>query len=241
MIDPHPNVSSSGCATTTSIVPTNGDTNDVNVLGHTHVADRLRPDDAAHALGAVLPDLATIAGVRLQTPLSSSLQRAITDGVACHPAADATFPSLAPVRSGVAALRRDLLAAGLPTGPARAVAHVGYELLLDGTLVGTPTEHAYRRALTGAADATDAIAIAHRARWRAFVDRITANAHHALRYDDVGWVADRLVAVLDHRPRLRLDAGDVPAVARVLDRHAGAIRGDAPHVLASTFAARHDG
>ena len=207
----------------------------MNVLGHTHVADRLRPDDAAHALGAVLPDLATIAGVRLRTPLRPPLQPAIADGVACHHAADATFHSLATFRTGVAALRRDLLAAGLPTGPARAVAHVGYELLLDGTLVGTPTEHAYRRALVGAAEATDAISPVHRARWRAFVDRITANARHALRYDDVGWVADRMVAILATRPRLRLDTASVPVVTRVLDRHADAIHDGAAAVFDSTF------
>lgn len=213
----------------------------MNVLGHTHVADRLRPEDAAHALGAVLPDLATIAGVRLQTPLPAMAQTAIADGIACHHATDATFHSLAPFHIGTAALRRDLLVAGLPTGPARAVAHAGYELLLDGTLIGSPTEQAYRRALAMASSATDAIAPAHRVRWRAFVDRITANARHALRYDDVEWVADRLVAILDHRPRLRLDAAHVPAMVRVLDRHAGTIREDAPHVLASTFASRPDG
>lgn len=212
----------------------------MNVLGHTHVAERLRPHDAAHALGAVLPDLASIAGVRLQTPLPAPAHAAIAEGIACHHAADATFHSLARFRAGAAALRRDLLAAGLPTGPARAVAHVGYELLLDGTLVGTPTEDAYRRALAGVADATDAIAPAHRARWLAFVDR-TTTVRHAPRYDDVEWVAGRLVAILAHRPRLRLDAAHVPAVARVLDRHVDAIRDDAPHVLGSTFASRLGG
>jgi hypothetical protein len=240
MIDPQPNVSSSGCATTTSIVPTAGETYDVNVLGHTHVADRVRPGDVAYALGAVLPDLASIAGVRLQTPLPPA-HAALAEGIACHHAADTSFHSLARFRTGAAALRYDLLAEGLTTGPARAVAHVGYELVLDGTLVGSPTEDAYRRALSGAAEAACAIVPAHRDRWSDFVERVAATARHSLRYDDVEWVAQRLVAILDRRPRLRLDAAHVPAVARVLARHVDAVRQEAPQVLSSTFAARRGG
>lgn len=216
----------------------------MNVLGHAYVAERARPGDDAYTLGAVLPDLASIAGVRLVLGAGTSapaVSSAIAEGVACHHAADATFHSLASFRTGVAAMRRELLDAGLPTGPARAVAHVGYELLLDGTLVGTATEHAYRRALAHAAGAAEAIAPAHRVGWLAFVDRIGASRRAPIRYDDVEWVADRLVAILRHRPRLRLDAAHVPAVARVLDRHVGAIGRAAPGVLASTFASRPDG
>jgi hypothetical protein len=219
--------------------PTASDTTDVNVLGHAYVAERARPGDHAHTLGAVLPDLASIAGVRLVPGAGSSapaVSPAIADGIACHHAADATFHSLALFRTGVAAMRRELLDAGLPTGPARAVAHVGYELLLDGTLVGTATERAYRRALTIGTTATDVIAPSHRARWSAFVDGVSGHVHRRLGYDDVEWVADRLVAILRHRPRLRLDPAKVPAVARVLDRHVDAIRRRAPDVLASTFA-----
>jgi hypothetical protein len=222
-------------------VPTNGDTNEVNVLGHTHVADRLRPDDVAHALGAVLPDLATIAGVRLQTPLRTPAHTALAEGIACHHAVDATFHSLARFRTGAAALRHDLLAAGLPTGPARAVAHVGYELLLDGALVGSAAEDAYRRAVAIAATATDVISPVHRAQWRAFVHRIAMDGHRTVRYDDVDWVAGRLFGLLATRPRLRLERRDVASVALVLGRHAPAIRASAGDILDSTYASRRVG
>jgi hypothetical protein len=215
----------------------------VNVLGHAYIAERARPGDDAYALGAVLPDLASIAGVRLDVGagMSAAVSSAIGDGIACHHGADASFHSLASFRAGAAAMRHELLDAGLPTGPARAVAHVGYELVLDGALVGTAAEDAYRRALTIATTATDAISPLHRPRWSAFVDRIATHAHRPIRYDDVDWVAGRLVTLLADRPRLRLDAGDVAAVALVLGRHAPAIRAGAGDILDSTFAPRRAG
>lgn len=214
----------------------------MNVLGHAYVAERTRPGDRAYILGAVLPDLASIAGVRLVTGTPRPrVSPAIADGVACHHAADATFHSLALFRTGTAAMRLELLDARLPTGAARAVAHVGYELVLDGTLVGTATEDAYRRAVADADMTTAAIAPGHRARWAGFVERINAHGRVAIRYDDVDWVAHRLVAILANRPRLRLDVAHVPAVARVLDRHVDAIRGHAPDVLTRTFVPRVGG
>lgn len=213
----------------------------MNVLGHAYVAERRRPADDAFVLGAVLPDLASIAGVRLAVGTSPRAAPAsIADGIACHHAADATFHSLAPFRSRVAAMRRDLLDAGLPTGPARAVAHAGYELLLDGTLVGTATEGSYRRALANVTEATGAIAPAHRARWLAFGDWIGARPR-PMRYDDVEWVAQRLVDILGRRPRLRVEAAHERTVADVLAHHAGAVTGEAPAVFASTFASPRDG
>lgn len=213
----------------------------MNVLGHTYVADRVRPGDAEHALGAVLPDLATMAGVRLAVGAAREVTAAtIADGIRCHHATDAAFHTLDRFRVGATALRRDLLDAGLPTGPARAVAHVGYELILDGTLVGTDTEAAYRRALPLAASpaALGAITPAHRSRWVAFVERVGVSGDRPIRYDDVDWVAERLVAILTRRPRLALGAHHVPAVARVLGSHAVSIRAAAPEILASTFGGR---
>src|SRR5690606_20337725 len=78
-------------------------------------------------------------------------------GVRCHLDADAAFHAHPRFRAGTRALRADLTARGIPRGPARAVAHAGWELLLDGTLVGGDAERAFRDAVGRAADAADAL------------------------------------------------------------------------------------
>ena len=117
----------------------------VNILGHTHVALAGGRDDAGYLLGAVLPDLAPMAGVKVARDALGpprgrrrALPRAHRRGV----------PRVTPPSwPGSRALRRALDARGVASGPARAVGHAGWELLLDGTLVGGPTEAAFRRAM----------------------------------------------------------------------------------------------
>lgn len=207
----------------------------MNVLGHAFVAERVRPGDDAHTFGAVLPDLASMAGVRIDRADAGG--PALAAGVRCHHAADAAFHSQHAFVAGAAALRRDLLAAGLRTGPARAVAHVGYELLLDATLAGGDADDAYRRAFTALATAESTLAVLRPAaheRWRSAVARFaTPRRGHD---GDPRAIAASLVAILRHRPRLALAAEDAPLVAAVLERHAGDVRRSAPAVLAAVTA-----
>lgn len=175
----------------------------MNFLGHVHAALAERRDDPAFLLGAVLPDLPGLdVGDRTG---------AVGEGLACHHRVDAAFHADPAFRTGSAALRSDLLAAGLATGPSRAVGHAGWELLLDGTLVGSPAEDGFRAAL------------AHAGR---------TDPPRRLRFDEPAWVADRLFALLDRRPRLRFAPADVGTVAAVLDRHAASVRAVAPDLLA---------
>lgn len=174
----------------------------MNVLGHVHAALAERRDDAAFLLGAVLPDLR---GLHV-----ADRTGAVGEGIACHHRVDAAFHADAAFRAGSGALRRDLLDAGLATGPARAVGHAGWELLLDGTLVGSPADDGFRAALVHAG---------------------RPGPHGRLRYDDPAWVAERLFALLDGRPRLRFARADLPTVAAVLGRHAPAVREAAPDLL----------
>src|SRR5690606_20932226 len=167
----------------------------VNVLGHTRVALGRGLDRPAEVLGAVLPDLAPAAGVRL---VRDRLDGPLAAGVRCHLDADAAFHAHPRFRAGTRALRADLTARGIPRGPARAVAHAGWELLLDGTLVGGDAERAFRDAVGRAADAADALDPADRPRWAAFVAR--ARVAGPLAYDDPRWVAVRLGTVLARRP-----------------------------------------
>ena len=221
----------------------------MNLLAHAWVALACGRDGPGEVLGAVLPDLATMARVRLDR---GRLAPGVAAGVACHLATDGAFHADPRFVAGSAALRRELLDAGVRRGAARAVGHVGWELLLDGTLLGTPAEAAFRRALDDADQVLDALDGDDRTRWRAFLarrdrDRAPGPGRDAgggagggpapLRYDDPGWVADRMVAILAPRPALALDADAVPAVRTALARHAGRVVAAAPDVLAATAAA----
>lgn len=189
----------------------------VNYLGHVAVAlatGRREPD---FVLGAALPDLASMVGVRIDR---ASLPPAVADGVACHLAADTAFHDHHAFRSGAAALRHDLRVAGLPTGPRRAIGHAGWELLLDGSLVGTDTEVAYREALIGAGAVAASVAPAHRTRWAAMIG---GGAPPRLRYDDPAWVTDRLVTMLARRPRLAVPHGAAPIITATLTAHVDAV------------------
>jgi hypothetical protein len=207
----------------------------VNLLAHTWVAHACGLDAPEEVLGAVAPDLATMAGVRLDR---DALGGPVADGVSCHLATDAAFHQDTTFLAGSSALRRDLLAVGVPRGAARAVGHVGWELLLDGLLVGEPAEAAFRQAFTVAEAVTPAVRPEDRARWEAFLGH--RRRPHALRYDDPAWVADRLVAMLAGSTRLRLPVEDAPAVAAVLAIHAEAVTATGEEVLAVTAdAVRH--
>lgn len=206
----------------------------MNVLGHTFVALRVGDDDPGYVLGAVLPDLAPMLGLRLHR---DRVEGRVKEGVRCHVDADAAFHANAQFRAGSAALRRDLTASGLGRGPAWAVGHAGWELLLDGTLVTTNAETAYWSALDAGDLVLDAIARPDRGRWLGFLAHRLREPRPILRYDDPTWVAERLYAVLCDRPLLRVLPDQLPDVTQVLDHHAPRVAAVASEVLATTVRA----
>jgi hypothetical protein len=208
----------------------------VNFLGHTHVA-LASGDDPVYVLGAVLPDLASMAGVRVDRTRSDGVLHA---GIRCHIETDAAFHSHALFREGSAAIRRDLVPLELPAGASRAIGHIGWELLLDGTLVGSRTESAFHYALIEGDRALAAIVTGDQPRWRAFLERWRSMTDARLRYDEPGWVAERLYLMLRSRPRLAFPEPAVPGVAEVLDRHAAAVAGVAAEVLDAMIVASAD-
>ncbi|MGH9242966.1 MAG: hypothetical protein ACRD29_01340 [Acidimicrobiales bacterium] len=201
----------------------------MNFLGHAYVALGLGSEDPVFVLGAVLPDLVSMARVRL---IRSHLHGPLHDGVRCHVDADAAFHSNGEFVGGAAALRTELTDIGLRTGPARAIGHVGWELLLDGALIGSTAETAFRRAVDVGEVAVAAVDSPHRARWRAFLSRWDAAS--PLRYDDPEWVGQRILVMLARRPRLRLAEAQLPEVVDVLERHAPVVRSVAHDVLSDT-------
>jgi hypothetical protein len=206
----------------------------VNILGHTHVALAGGRDDSGYLLGAVLPDLAPMARVKV---VRTALPLPVADGVVCHVRTDEAFHAHPTFVAGSRSIRKALDARGVASGPARAVAHAGWELLLDGALVGTATEVAFRRAMAAGGDATTAMSAADASRWVAFVDR--SRSAPALAFGDPRWVADRLFGMLARRPRLRLPEDQVPTVAEVLAGQADQVRALAPDVFADTARAVH--
>jgi hypothetical protein len=205
----------------------------MNVLGHASVAQSWGGDDPAFVLGAVLLDLASMVNVRVDR---SRLGGPVGDGMRCHIDADAVFHDHPDFRAGSAALRRDLAGHGLDRGPVRAVGHAGWELLLDGTLVGSAAEAAYWRALDVGELASGAIPESDRHRWVRFLGY--RRRHPRLRYDDPPWVAERLHDLLARRPRLRFSREQLPAVAHVLGDHAERVAAVGPGVLATVTSRR---
>jgi hypothetical protein len=184
----------------------------VNFFGHALVAHHCRLGDEG-ALGAMLPDFAGMAGLRL---LAS--EGALRQGVELHHDTDRRFHAH-PTFVGLCASGIDtLVAQGVARGPARASCHVGLELLLDGALAGDAAARArYRAALERARDPHLTRGLQFREsdgaeRLGLLAERLrTAPLPQA--YADASRVAERLAHLLSYRPRLALDAASRAHVA----------------------------
>jgi hypothetical protein len=105
----------------------------VNYFGHAAVASWYvaPPARGPAALGAMLPDFQTMSGARAITVDDAG----VASGVELHHRTDAVFHGLPVVTGLMRELHERLRAAGVSRGPARACAHVGMELMLDGVLL----------------------------------------------------------------------------------------------------------
>lgn len=204
----------------------------MNLLAHAHVAIAVGRDAPGWVLGAVLPDLAPMAGVRVDR---ASLPAPIAAGVRCHVRTDAAFHANPVFLDGARSLRRALDRRGLASGPARAVGHAGWELLLDGTLLGSAAEAAFRRSMATGGEVASALSDDDARRWTDFLAR--GRSAPAMAYDDPRWVAERLARMLARRPRLRLPRHQVGTVADVLAGVRPAVAAAADEVLGTTVAA----
>ena len=194
----------------------------MNFLAHAHVARHAPGGDAAgYVLGAVLPDLLPMAGVRLDR---AAVPAAVAAGWRSHHVADAAFHAHRTFIDGVGALRTDLRRTGLDTGPRRAVAHVGWELLLDDAVFeDEATIAAFRAALDVARDLTDDPA------WSAFLSRFAGI--RAAPPAPIAVVTERVQRAVGRRPRLAFTDEHLASVAAVLGEHRPAILAAAPALL----------
>jgi hypothetical protein len=204
----------------------------MNFFGHATVAC-MQSSEPRFVLGAMLPDLTSMAALRIGTVLDPELAR----GVALHHETDRAFHGAAPFRALCASALCELEHAGVGRAPARAVGHVGSELLLDGLLSDDQrARSAYAQALEVALrDRLERAVI-----WTGNADPL--QLHLLLQklvraplpeaYRDPEVVCDRLYAILARRPRLALKESDrepvqswLYAAAVDLERDAVAILG----------------
>jgi hypothetical protein len=204
----------------------------LNFFGHAVVAS-WRSRSAAHALGAMLPDLAGMCGARV--PLAPDQETAA--GIALHHATDSAFHRLPLFTAAIRSLEDRLLARGVERGPARGAAHVGFELCLDGALLDEPGAAALylsgieigRGPLRGAFDWRPPEGLE---RWHLLIDRLGKRGV-PLAYRDPDQVTDRVALALSRRPRLSLDSAAVAAVRAEMRSVVVAAADAAPAILAA--------
>jgi len=101
----------------------------LNFFGHAVVAG-WRDNRAQHLLGSMLPDFATMARVPLLEVRDPDIQR----GIDLHHQTDEAFHRAPAFLAFCARSLEELTGAGVRRGTARAVAHIGSEMFLDGWL-----------------------------------------------------------------------------------------------------------
>jgi hypothetical protein len=184
----------------------------LNFFSHAVVA-AWHSKDPSFVLGAMLPDLLGMTGLRLREVYDPELAR----GVALHHATDGVF-HVAPVFTRLCgeAIAR-LTTAGVERGTARAVGHVGVELLLDGALSDDAAARSlYIAALELAADGglDGRLSLVE----SADLNRLTSGLRRLSgapipeAYREPGIVAERLRAILAPRPRLAMRERDFAPV-----------------------------
>jgi hypothetical protein len=202
----------------------------VNFVGHIAVGVSSGGDEPEFLVGSALPDFASMGRTRLRPPAPGAL----ADGIALHHAADHAFHADPWFHELERDLRTDLLADGLPDGGARACAHVGVELLLDGELVRQrEVADAVATVYEQISDPSDAVvglaAPQEKARWHEHLVAIPQRLDPAA-YADPDVVGRRLHTITSRRPRLAFPSSMVDAVCVRLYALQPRIADDAPTV-----------
>ena len=206
----------------------------MNFFGHAAVAAHFT-GDPPFVLGAMLPDLCNMIAAR--TP--AVLHDAVSSGVRFHHATDVVFHDLPPFVHWSRRASEQLLARGLGRGSARAIAHVGVELLIDEAMARSETaRRVYISALSvgraaeieGVIDWRDE----ERERFAFLIDRLLERGISAESPPDV--LAERLRRILAARPRLAFDAEKSALVAEWIVETRPVVVGSVPALTEALIA-----
>jgi len=212
----------------------------VNFFGHAVLAGRHpdgERDDPRFVLGSMLPDFCSMARLRVERVADPVVDR----GIAFHHVTDDAFHGAPTFVRLMHDAQEELENCGVAYGPALAVGHVGVELLLDGWLAtrhpaGASAAAQFRDALrvdAGTIDWRDGEA--SELRWRTLRERLVASPLPAA-YAQPAFVAERMVQILRHRPRLALDEHGAREVARWAPRAGERVSEAAPTLMAEVTA-----
>lgn len=187
----------------------------MNFFGHAVVASWTADADGHHVLGAMLPDFAGMVGGRVDDAVLAGAP-GLAAGVALHHATDRVFHVLPVVAGLMRELGEALLAAGCGRGPARAAAHLGIELLLDGELARDAHAHAAYLVALGVADVPAAVLGPDHA--GALATLRARLAAHGVPTDlaDPAVAAHRVVRAIAGRPRLAASPRDAALIGAAL-------------------------
>jgi hypothetical protein len=177
----------------------------VNYLGHAAVASWRSPD-SAFVLGAMLPDFATMIGARPPTTTHPGVE----GGMQFHYRTDEVFHRSSAFVDLTRSAFAWLLSRGVERGQARAVGHVGVELLLDAELA---RDEPVRRAYLAAVQRGAPRALGRHLRWASPPDSVSFDTLRerllvrgvSADEPDAAILAQRLRRALGARPRLALD------------------------------------
>jgi hypothetical protein len=208
----------------------------VNFYGHAWFAQR-EARGSGFVLGAMLPDLAGMARLRLLELRDPELAA----GVDLHHRTDAAFHAAPRFARLCAEASAALRGRGVARGPARGAAHVGLELLIDGSLAGdSAAVERFDEALESASRSEVRDSIVWRGdgarRFARLQERLCASGIPSV-YRDVEQVAERVAWALGSRPRLALDARGERELAGWLSELAPRVEELAP-LLVGEVAAR---
>jgi hypothetical protein len=202
----------------------------MNFFSHAVVAGRFSRDPV-FVLGAMLPDFASMLGVRMR----SVAEATIRNGVRFHHLTDGVFHELPVFRT----LSRDANSAlrdrGVARGPALAIAHVGIEILLDTTLGQSA---AARDAYLSGLEAGRTPAFARSLAWpepeaKRLADLLETLVRRGIVLDTSSeLLVERIRRTLAGRPRLRLGPDDPPRVRDWVEATRDRVVGSTPALVA---------
>lgn len=190
-------------------------------------------EEEVFLLGSALPDIASMGKVRLQRPLTHST---LESGVQNHQYADSAFHQSEWFIDRNASLTDELESAGLDRGPARACAHVGIELFLDGALLSSKpglhgvVQNCLRRTADETLNITRSVKPERATQWQDHIER-TAKWLLPSDFHQPAAVAQRLHRIVVGRPRLAFPADQISVVEEVLVNTQSQLLGQSEQLL----------